>query len=229
MSLPYKKPSEFHDRYSQSVIYYDNEPVWIHGVSPQTDRGLEEVPDDVLKKGVYLVFNRLPWPSNADEIKQHKYLASDPSFTAIPIHTGYANVSFKNDEFSGKRTRYASYISRAPVRRNKQGLGVENVVIPSGQSLLDLLYDSEFVSMLKNQYKSFYEVRELVVDPRNLLGITAFSQKFALEYDTLDQFVLHFRGEKVGYSLDGDKFTLGKNQLWLRETLEELGISVKDK
>lgn len=221
--LPYSRPSEFHDRFVNSVIYYKNEPVYVTDVSPQSQRDEER---DGMR--VYIHFHSLPY-NDHQESKMHKVLATDENFTAIPIHIGYSNSFSRIDSLTPTPIKYGSYLSRMPIRRSRQGLSAESTVIPKscGKSFANLLYSPGFVSMLKKEYDPYNTVKMLIINNRLSYGCVAFDAKFAVELTSLDQFVLYHKNQQVGYSLDGDVFVLSKANCFLQETLEEKGLRLR--
>lgn len=221
--LPYSRSSEFHDRYMNSVIYYKNDPIWVTDVSPQGHRD-----DERDNQRVYLHFTTLP----IDHLivsKTHKVLTTDEHFTAIPIHVGYSNSFQRIDALSPNPVKYGVYLSRMPIRRSRQGLSAEAVVMPrsGGKTFNNLLSCPNFVSMLKQEYQTYQKVKELISGNRLEYGCFAFDPKFAVELTTLDQFVLYYKNQQVGYSLDGDTFTLSKTNQWLQQTVEEKGLKIR--
>ena len=227
MSLPYRRPSEFIDRYSSSVIYYKNEPVWITGITPQRDSPEEEY-EKKETPPVYLNFQRLPYDSREDN-RTHKFLASDENFSAVPIHVGYSNGFVVYHDKTGDVTKRALYLTRMPVRRNKQGLCQQNLLLPrnSGTDFNHLLYSQDFIDMLKNVYTSFEDVKKKVYTQRETVQSVAFDKKLALEYNVLGQFILYYKGQQIAYSLDGDRFVLTPESRFLQEVLESKGLKVK--
>lgn len=221
MTLPYSREDEFRDRYLHTVIYFKGEPVYIVDIAPS--RGARDAGE------VKLVYTRLP--QNYDtENKQYRELATHEGFTDSP-NLGYANAFAKpdyDDEYKDV-VKYGAYLSRMPIRRSKQGLFSESLYIPKGcnKGFIDLLYTPEFVDMLTGKYQSFKEIRDLVTTNRGKFGVMGFDPVLALKMNKLEQLVLFYKEDQVGYSLDGgDNFNLVKGKRWLAEQLEEKGLKV---
>lgn len=218
--LPYKRSSEFRDRYLNSIIYYKGDPVHVYDISPARDRD-----DDREDTNITLSVTFLPYDHTVN--KSQKLSAFDPGFYDTPTYLGYANAFTRMSEQQDRLIQYGTFLTRMPIRRSRQGVCSENLFIPrsSGHGFNDLLYKPGFMKMLKNEYPSFRETKELVLKDKDT-GSWAFDPKFALEFTQLDQFHLYYKNLPVGYSLDGDNFVLSKGSFWLREILEEKGLKV---
>lgn len=221
--LPYKLEDEFRDRYLHTIITFKGEPVYITDVYRGRSRDAEREGE------IKFIYAPLPYDYNR-ESKQVRELATHPDFSDSFENLGYANA-FSTISYSGEDLiKYGVYITRIPVRRNKQGLFSENLHIPknTGRSFLDLMYQTEFVDMLQGKYPSFESVKQLIIAEHTKYGIMGFSPQFALEFNKLEQVVLYCRTDPVGFSLDGgDSFQLIKSKKWLIEAVEEKGLRVK--
>lgn len=219
--LPYRTEDEFRDRYLHTVIYFKGDPVYINDVYPGRSR-------DVDRNGeIKLIYNKLPL-NYEGENKQYRELATHEGFTDSH-NLGYANAFAMLDYDSNEVTLFGAYLSRMPIRRNKQGLFGENLYLPKGvnKGFTDLIYSSEFTDMLVNKYQTFNQIRELVTTNRRKFGVMGFDPLFALKMNKLEQLVLYYKEDQIGYSTDGgDRFNLIKGKRWLAEQVEEKGLKV---
>ncbi len=221
--LPYTKPIEFYERYFQSIIYYDNAPVYVTDVDPP---GRRDDHDRVFKEIILYV---IPLPySHTFDSRPSRFSAFDDKFSDTPIHLGYANSFKVNNSRFDEDYRRGYYLSRIPVRQSKQGLHSSAIWLPpnGGYSFSDLLYSQPFVDMLRKNYKPFQEIKEVLLKNRSSYGPIAFDPQLALEFNTLDQWILYYKNSAVAHSFDGDKFILAQSKLWLTESLEEKGLQV---
>lgn len=220
--LPYRSEEEFRDRYLHTVIYFKGEPVYIQDVYPGRSR------DPDRNGEVKLIFTKLPHVYDGEN-KQFREPATHEDFTDSFESLGYTNAFSLPTSNYEDVVKFGAYLTRMPIRRNKQGLFSENLHIPrnGGKSFLDLLYSPEFVAMLTGQYPSFKQLKETITTDRNRFGVMGFSKQFAVEFNKLDQLVLYCKSEPIGFSLDGgDKFTLIKSKHWLSQCVEEKGLKV---
>jgi len=81
-----------------------------------------------------------------------------------------------------------------------------------------------FVQMLKNSYPSWRMCRTELVNNRGKYQSLAFHKVFALSYNSLDLFYLHYKGKPIATSHDGDVYKLETVNQHLKELLLEHGI-----
>lgn len=207
----YENADEIRMRLEGSIVLYDGDPVLIAQVS------VPELEDADEKARVH--FYNLPINPNKKLATTRKYLSSR-KFDLTPFKMGFANIGEK-----------AYFISRAPVRQNKQGLAAGTCIIntifgkPSNEVVWNTLIRSEgFGKMVKGEYPSFEEASDTLKE--DLVTSVAVSRSFALfKDDELDVSVLSHKGSKCGIILEGDTGVRVSTRFkFLKESLESCGI-----
>lgn len=215
--LHYRTLEEFSDRYLSTIIYFKGEPIYITDVYNGRTDGSSDVK---------FLYQKLPYDYHKEN-KQFRESVHHPDFTDVP-NLGYAN-SFTKITDGAETIQHGLYLTKIPVRRNKQGLYSENLHVPrnnSGKGFTELLYSEKFVDMLCGKYTTFDVVKNEITKNPLSFGVIGFDPQFALEFNKLEQLVLYYRHDPIAYSLDGDKFTLTKSKRWLAEVVEEKGLKV---
>lgn len=153
--------------------------------------------------------------------KNYTVDASDPDLNFRVFHLGYCN-----DEVG----RRAIYVSRATTRQQSQGLNRRGFV----GNLMDYTTSCQgFEDMLFNKYPSVADAKALLRNEAHKLEgwqwtAVAISRDFAIrpDEDFRDDLVkLLYRGVVVGVSMGGDNFKLAAEYDFLKEVVEETGLS----
>lgn len=218
--MKYDSLDEAAHRLGSTVIMFGKDPVFIRGVEQRSPEG---------KQGEFLVAQVLPGAKTTvyEELQ-------NPKFNVQRFNLGFCNT--KNDSI---------YVRRSPVRRFKQGLNQENLIIPfsalkeyqvedidelpeeNGQIRAirweEFYRTTAFSNMLKNQYPSMEVCLEKVRKSEKLKAI-AFSSYLALIRTRIDLVCLKYKLETIGYEIVNGKFKIGKEFGWLKETIEESGV-----
>ena len=193
----YETSEEVRFRLEGTVVLYDGDPVYISRVR------VPEGENEIARVYYHELPLKRPGFGNEDLEGQaggiRKYLSSK-KFDLAPFKMGYMN-------YQGN----AVFVSRTPVRQNKQGLAQHNTVFNDTRGrATDLLTFSrmikcqEFVDMIKGKYPSFKEVGELL--GKDDVSSVAISRSFAFLIDhDLEALVLIHKGTKCGIALKDDK------------------------
>lgn len=207
----YENAEEVKFRLEGSVVAYDGDPVYITRVS---------MPDMEDKGEIARVFFRpLPFGGDAGGKETRKFLSSR-KFDLAPFKMGYLNT--------GKQ---AVFVSRSPVRQNRQGLCPANMSIAdvkgkkvAGIGFANIIANKGFIDMVKGVYPSFKEVGDMLNQPD--ITSAAVSRSFALVIDhDLEALLLMHRGIRCGLAMAGDKgIRLAPKFHFLRQELEECRI-----
>ncbi len=222
----YETQEEISFRLLNSVVLYDGKPVYISRVN------LPENADE--KKEIARVhFFELPYGVEVDRygdpipgmkgkgkgVEQRKYLSSK-NFELAPFKMGYCNMG---DE--------AVFVSRNPVRQNRQGLsqGTTSILDINGKKsgnygFNHLIAAKGFSDMVAGSYPTFKDVGDLLGD--NEKSSVALSRSFACRIDNdLEALVLLHKGIKCGIALKGDKtLRLPPKFHFLKQEAEECRI-----
>lgn len=185
----YETLDEISFRLNNTVVLYENKPVYITKIA-----GPAETEDEIAR--VY--FHELPL-GGAVKRETRKFLSSR-KFDLRPFRMGYMN--FKSE---------AVFLSRTPIRQNRQGLGADNVLLydfkgelKNNLSFRDVLYSKGFVDMVKNLYPDFPKARDLLKN--NDATSVAVNRAFSfVKDDQLDVCVLLYKNSKCGLLLDDEK------------------------
>lgn len=214
MAIPYRTLEECNDRLVRTVIFYGEDPVYVFNAEP-------------VNGGVNIGYLPLPLKADLDELairagKVEWAPCSDPKWRAHDLLVGYVN---------GERTKKSYYLTRMPLRKWKQGLTQENLLMPRGDvGWAGLCKAATFRDMLINKYPSFRAAKGQItnLDGMESRGI-AFHRHLSVYYDQKELFWLHYRGDAVASSHDGDVFHLPSKRKYLQEFLEAQDIAVKTK
>lgn len=190
-------------RLSGTVILFDGKPVFIDAINYANDS------DDIVLSGL-----SLPKFTPNEPISLH-----DPRWEAFDFPLGFMNTSY-----------HAYYLSRRPVRRNRQGLSNDNMNATRadgqyGQHFRELIEDPGFCDMFSNTYPTVREaeVRLRATDAQS----AAFHKTLALVKDPTGVLKLSYKGRLVGYGSPKEGFRIPSEFKYLRETLEAVeGVRV---
>jgi hypothetical protein len=207
----YESVEEVKFRLEGSIVTYEERPVYISRVS---------MPGEGDEKGeiARVFFHELPLnEGKAGEVR--KYLTSR-KFNLSPFRMGYMNLKDK-----------AVFVSRLPVRQNKQGLTAATTVFTDvfGNKCRDIDFNTMcrsqgFADMVNGKYPSFKECGELL-DQKGRESV-AISRSFAFSIDhDLEALFLLNKGVRCGMALRGQKaLKLPDKFKFLKEELEEYNI-----
>jgi hypothetical protein len=207
-------------RLNNTVVLYDNEPVYITGVGAV---GAGDPKPDIFR--VYA--QPLPYvgggkfggrilPDGKEE--QMRKFISSKKFDLAPFPMGFVN-----------KKGHVHYTSRAPRRQQKQGLSdatfTSQCLLPHVRALdfTTAISSQEFVDCIKGKYPSVQEATEMLKDD-NVKSV-AFCRTFALVKDAeIDDLIyLYHKMNKVGFILE-QQLKLTKLAGCLKEALREVGV-----
>jgi hypothetical protein len=208
----YETQEEITFRLTNSIVTYDGKPVYISRVSyPEAEDG---------KEIARVYFYEIPH-KNGGAREVRKFLSSRKFDLATP-RMGYMN-----------HQRQAVYVSRRPVRQQRQGLTNDTLVTvgPDGRgvegvNLNNLVNAQGFADMFANKYPSFDEAGDLLND--GLTSSVAVSRKFAflLDHD-LEALYLTHKTVRCGIAFKNDKgIKVPPKFHFLKEELEEARIPI---
>lgn len=141
----------------------------------------------------------------------------DPSVNVFDIPLGYMNTSLKE----------AIYVTRHPVRGQRQGLQNNGVSFSPSKTNPFVHYNVNsavrepgFTEMVQGRYPTFDEARERVMKGEHSV---AFSRRLALQQNARGfPMYLMYRGEQIGWGVpEKGPFELPKEYAFLREQLQE--------
>lgn len=217
MGVPYKTAEEFNERMNNTIVWFNDEPVWVVGLHPGGRLKVSYCPLPTGK-----------WTGGMPVVGERLAVAplSDNGWKAKDLLLGYVN-----DLHEVGRPVMATYITRMPVRRWKQGLTAENLDIPegTGHNYWTLMALPAFKDALVGKYPVFQEAKATVmaIDKWGKdKARVAFSRSFALEYGADEILWLLYRGFRVANSPNGEVFRLPEAKSHLREIIENQGLKV---
>jgi hypothetical protein len=137
------------------------------------------------------------------ETRNHK---DKKTVSILSLEGEPSEVDYTSDDFSYtfgvigyvNHLGTASYLTRIPVRRWKQGLSETNVNVlnSKGFSARTLLKSKGFSDMIKNKYPSLKKAAEELSSGR--CESIAVSHNFAFITEGIDFYSLEYRGRKIG-------------------------------
>ena len=213
----YETAEEVRFRLENTVVLYDGKPVYISRVN---------VPEPEDRKEIARVyFFDLPLMGGRGKVGEgketRKYLSSK-NFDLAPFKMGYMNHGGQ-----------ATFVSRAPVRQNRQGLSNGTAVFTNvkGQrsEVVDfntMIRSEGFVDMVNGKYPDFKTAGDMLGDKD--ISSVAVSRSFAFNIDhDLQALVLVHKGVKCGLALKGDKaLRIPPKFHFLREEMEDHRIPI---
>lgn len=233
----YETVEEVKFRLENTVVLYDEEPVYITRVNA-VEPGDDVNPGEVSK--VY--FQPLPWrgaakndlfirfdpavqnpaPKAPDRRATRKFLSSR-KFDLTPFKMGYFNEGGQ-----------ATFVSRAPVRQNQQGLSARTALFSDikGRKSLNigwnqLINSQGFVDMVHGKYPSLEEAKELINNENHTSVAVSRSFAFFIDHDLESMFLMH-KGTKCGFCSTDDNGVKVPNKFhFLREEMEEARIPIQ--
>ncbi len=209
----YETAEEIKFRLENSVVLYNNKPVYICRIG--------NVEREEAKELARVYFWELPLSLKVEAKETRKFLSSR-HFDLSPFPMGYMNHG------GG-----AFFVSRTPIRQQRQGLAVGNTVFldvkgrrPEGMGFNEMCRSPGFLSMVEGKYPSFAEAGDMMNDLK--VSSVAISRSFAFLIDNdLEALMLIHRGIKCGLSMKGDKLIkVAPKFHFLREEMEECRIPV---
>lgn len=203
--LPYL-PEDVSMRLGQSVVMYDGDPVYIDSV-------LQDEPDDPPRLYVCRlrpISKQLPntiCPSECIELP-------DPRLDINPVKLGYVNITTRD------KVR-ATYTSRSPVRKYKQGLNNQNIHFAEVHMLepfdQPILQSVALGDCILGKYPTYEEALKKVQHG----CVVAFHRRWAISMDEVGVTNLQYRGQRVGVAVENE-FSLGRHYHFLKEELERI-------
>ena len=224
--LPYQKVEEIRDRYSGSIIYLGDEPIYCIG--PADGQVIDHNGKFVAKELAKSKIGYTKLGSKAQDIFYED--VANPELRDSPFILGYINgypVIEYNPE-TGERINVgftAVYSARIPIRRWKQGITSENFGVDHARKLKwhEMLVMPSVRDMFMNKYPTY---KTALKNAGVKSDIIAFHKKIAVGKDLLGDFNLYYRGKIVGRSDDGERYRLGTQMKYLKEFFEEQGVEV---
>jgi hypothetical protein len=195
-------------RLNETVVLYDGKPHFVLGVGSDMTLSTHVLPGQ----------------------KQHgKIPITDPRLNVSKFELGYMNQSLRG--FSP----ITGYYTRMPARKTKQGLSWENTsFIPlSGDrkpakkfqfSWAEFIGTQGFVDSLSGMFPSKKTALSRLSEGTHTGQ--AFSRCFAFEMSTIGLVILHYKGNAIAYSEDGDLFLAKKKYHYLREVMGDSGLKL---
>ena len=202
----YENAEEVRFRLEGTVVLYDGKPVYITKVN-------NTLGDDAFE--IARVFFR-PVPYEARDKETRKYLSSR-KFSLEPFKMGYMNTD-----------KEVVYLSRAPVRQQRQGLCQQNLSITDvfgdkskNHDFSTVIRSKGFSDMVEGLYPCYDKALEMLRDRTSV----ALSNIFALAYDP-DFSIMYLlnRGTKCGASFMGEKMRIPDKFKFLREEMNACNI-----
>lgn len=201
----YESLEEAQRRLLNTVVLYDNEPVYVIAVRniDANDRAQGAVNKDIVR----VEFQRLP--IKADTLIERKYISSR-KFDFSPFKMGLIELN------TGLH-----YLSRTTGRQQQQGLSDGNLSVTS---IGDVYWDKHIQHMvseeaLYNTIKGVYRPFNEVVEDKKETG-SAFSRSFSLLHDRdIGLSFFYHKNKRCGYIKD-KRIVLGPNFKYLLEELE---------
>lgn len=208
----YETTEEVKFRLEHTIVLYDNSPVYITNIA--TPRGTADDEDSIAR--VY--FYELPLIRGEDK-EIRKYLSSK-KFDLSPFKMGYMNTD-----------RGVCYVSRTPIRQNRQGLCAGNTKIVDHMGLNcnfmnfnSLIKEQGFVDMVLGKYPSFKQATEIMENTGVESVAISNNVAFYLDKD-LDALILLHKNIRCGIALRGDKgIRLSRKYHFLKQEIEEFNI-----
>lgn len=211
----YETAEEVKFRLENTVVLYDKEPVYITKVNlPEPEDGKGEI--------ARVFFQPLPYPDVGGRFGETRKYLSSKNFDLTPFKMGYVNIEGS-----------AYFLSRNPVRQNRQGLANNNISIKDfrgrGTDKLkfgSLIRSTGFIDMFHGKYPTFKQISDLL--DYNVRDSVAIGRSFALGIDQdLEAMVLYHKGVKCGLALTEDKAVRVPEKFhFLREEMEEQRIPI---
>jgi hypothetical protein len=207
----YETAEEVKFRLENTVVMYDEDPVLITRVT-----NLEEAAEKGEIARVF--FTQLPYLGNAPK-ETRKYLSSK-RFDLSPFKMGYMN-------YEGQ----AVFVSRTPVRQNKQGLCSANTLFTDIKGRKSevlgfsrMLRTEGFVDMVKGKFPDFKVAGDMLDDKDASSVAVSRSFAFFIDHD-LDALFLLNKGIRCGIAMRNDKAVkIPPKFHFLREEMEECNI-----
>ncbi len=208
MVLPYDNVENAAQHLQGCVVMYDDRPHYVREVYRQTNG----------KRDIMAILSAMP--RMRDEIHVPIF---DPLFDAKCLGQRLGYVNFGD-------TIGTLWLSRIPSRQYKQGLIRQNVLVTMGGGRRDpgvrfdtLLQHAGLSDCLRGIYPTFDQAIQKLDDNPNLPSV-AFHKHFALERQDLGYHLLCYRNERVAWG-DPKKFKLPEHFIYLKETLDKLGVT----
>lgn len=224
----YETHEEVKARLEQTVVMYDNEPVYIAQVLMPKDEDGKEIARVIYRPlPLGIGAGKAPEPKFDDngrllpqEKGVRKYLSSR-KFDLTPFKMGYMN-------WKGN----AVYVERVPMRQYKQGLSAGTTMFNDiygyrydGINFNHAIASPAFVDMVKGKYPTFKDAGAMINDKTKSVAI---SRNFAFVIDTdLEALFLYHNNVKCGFAFKGDaNLRIAPKFHFLKEEMEENRIPI---
>lgn len=184
---------------SQSLVMYDNEPVW------------------VLESSEDMTFSIYSTSSKTKQVKQINYLDNKNKFNFTPVPLGFVNRYEEGED--------AVVLERIPLRRWKIGLSASNIVVTSPLqdeqgTMPSLIYSPFLANTIKGIFPS---VKEILSELKHKDILIAFSRNFAVMSGSGDLYykykILGVR-KPIGTIDQEGNFNLDEDVIYLKEKLK---------
>lgn len=185
----YETTEEVKFRLEQTIVLYDEKPVYITRVQlPEAEDG---------KEVARVFFRELPYGGRGPEVR--KFLSSK-KFDLAPFKMGYFNNKGE-----------AIFASRNPIRQNRQGLSAATLSLVDirGQKSRDVIFGTlvasqGFTDMINGVFPDFKQIGDLIGDKETSSAAISRSFAFYLDHD-LESVYLINKGVRCGIAMKGDK------------------------
>lgn len=214
MTVPYTMVAEVNDRYKNSIIFKDGQPIYVFGGSTENrnsgDRlnpSFDYCPLDIAQKR-----GKGNWP--------HEYTPIiDPTVTDGPFKLGYFN-GVKAESSEGKVIEGAVYCARAPKRQYVQGLSPASIDFKSRTMTFGkAIMLPEFKDMLMGDYPTWKEATAAL---SKKIRLRAFRPRWAVGLSKLETANLFYRGSQVATGEDFGHLKFGPQYEFLKEAFQEV-------
>ena len=209
LSIKYETLEEADRRLRNTVVLYDNEPVYISAVEPSPEGAADDI---------YRVY-ACPLPLTQGNLNQaafRKYISSG-KFDFAPFKMGFLNLP-----------EGVFFMERIPQRAGyKQGLSQNGYTIYSLGSgdiptpaFASMISDPAFVAMIKGQYPCLKDTMEQLRSKKKECLATMRNLAISHE-DDLELSIAHYKRKRVGIITDDDRLKLSTKFRFLQEEMEE--------
>lgn len=209
----YETAEEIRFRLEHTVVSYDGRPVYISRCT---------LPENPEEKGeiARVFFYEMPYLGK--QVKETRKYLSSKKFDLTPFKMGYFNHKGR-----------ACFVSRAPLRQNRQGLCQNTAQFTDPRGRRDeemgfntMISSQGFVDMIDGKYPDFKDAGDMLGNKDG--NSVALSREFAcvIEND-LDALLLVHKGNKCGIALKGEKgIKVPQKFHFLKEAMEDCRIPI---
>ena len=198
-----------------SVVLYNNIPVYITTVTGNN------------KSGPILHYVPLPLNLNSPTVTSHEASIKDPSwdFRTIATRLGYSRLFIP-----GLDVWDTVFLSRMPSRHSRQGLDSKTVDIHLVSKGLkhkigwqEILSENCLLpSAFRGEYVSLDKACSDLLNNEETIKSIPINRRMCIIYDRINPPNILYRGDKIGYTEDGEAIKLAKHKKYLEEELTDV-------